>query len=65
MLVWPHLYFEIHEDILLSNLAEDVFCGFVVVALFYFHLIQGDLKTTPLTPPPFLYYTILYHIILY
>ena len=49
MLVRPHLYSEIHEDILLTNLVEDIFSGFVVAALFSFDLIQGDFKTTPLT----------------
>ena len=49
MLVRPHLYSEIHKDILLTNLVEDIFSGFVVAALFSFDLIQGDFKTTPLT----------------
>lgn len=49
MLVRPHLYSEIHEDILLTNSVEDIFSGFVVAALFSFDLIQGDFKTTPLT----------------
>lgn len=49
MLVRPRLYSEIHEDILLTNLVEGIFSGFVVAALFSFDLIQRDVKTTPLT----------------
>ena len=62
MLVRPHLYSEIHEDILLTNLVGGIFSGFVVAALFSFDLIQGDVKTTLLTDTIafFLLYSIIF-----